>query len=1007
MFDQRQFGRLPVMVVAAVNVLLCVLAGVALGIAWLRSSPSVAERETANSAVEAAPDSKMCAVEGGSPLSPSALAGSNDLVIAGYRPLSYDVGGASGADSAEPTPAPPATERALDAGSAEPTQPEADAAPMGSAGGQSTYRAFLPIVVSRPINLWSQPATWGGQVPQNGDAVVIPAGQVVLLDVSPPPLHSLLIEGELIFDRRDLNLTAGWIAIDNGGRLQIGAPGQPFTHTATITLNDTDLNRNVMGMGTRGILIRGGTFEAYGATPNRVWTKLNDHAAAGAATLTLSDTVNWQAGDQVVIAPTDFYGVGQTERHTVQLVGGARITLTAPLTTARWGRLQYVATTGMTTTPTTAVTPLVLDERAEVGVLTRRIAIQGADDSRWNTDRFGAHIMVTQDGVLRLDGVELRRVGQGGRAGRYPVHFHMLSYNASTGAFLGDATQQLIARSSIWNSANRCITIHGTNGTTVRDNICYDIAGHAVFVEDAVERRNVIEGNLVLRVRQPPTPILDSDIERFRRGPSGFWLTNPDNTVRGNVAADAQGNGFWLAFPVTPLGSSKLVPIRPINIKLGVFSHNVAHSNKKPGVNLDFAPFNDAGETRESRYVPTSNEGPDNYAVNRVRFTFSDITTYKNNDNGLWNRTSWPDYVRFVSADNAGMFFAGAGDDGKVTNSLIVGVSLNNSTPPLISDQPNAAVASYHSTFDIFNNVIVNFALDSRTDRASGAFATNDYYTLAVDRGLVRNPNNVLINSHPGRRVVSPNINVPVGNAALAGALWDPHGYWGPAGNYWVYNIPFLTHGRTCTSVAGETLSVSCPGAYYAVGGLRIDNSNRYVPHTPLTVVRLDSAMNPVGTWIVRDGRGGNVNTFNIMSHMRHFAASPGARYVISFTDDLGNSWSMPTQEVMLTLSNMHTHTDQLILSVPFSGSVVITAYLTTHGSYQNPPLSAPIRYLTPVSTQAALFSTLNSVWRNSADNRVWVNVTGGMALPGGEPSNPVSNEALYRTTYLRIYRQP
>jgi len=150
MFDQRQFGRLPVMVVAAVNVLLCVLAGVALGIAWLRSSPSVAERETANSAVEAAPDSKMCAVEGGSPLSPSALAGSNDLVIAGYRPLSYDVGGASGADSAEPTPAPPATERALDAGSAEPTQPEADAAPMGApAGSPPTGRSCRSWCLAR------------------------------------------------------------------------------------------------------------------------------------------------------------------------------------------------------------------------------------------------------------------------------------------------------------------------------------------------------------------------------------------------------------------------------------------------------------------------------------------------------------------------------------------------------------------------------------------------------------------------------------------------------------------------------------------------------------------------------------------------------------------------------------------------------------------------------------------------------------------------------------------
>jgi hypothetical protein len=36
--------------------------------------------------------------------------------------------------------------------------------------------------------------------------VVIPEGQTVLLDISPPRLYLLLIEGTLIFDRRDIEL---------------------------------------------------------------------------------------------------------------------------------------------------------------------------------------------------------------------------------------------------------------------------------------------------------------------------------------------------------------------------------------------------------------------------------------------------------------------------------------------------------------------------------------------------------------------------------------------------------------------------------------------------------------------------------------------------------------------------------------------------------------------------------------------------------------------------------
>jgi hypothetical protein len=40
------------------------------------------------------------------------------------------------------------------------------------------------------------------------ETVVIPEGQTVLLDVSPPRLYLILIEGTLVFDRRDLLLQA-------------------------------------------------------------------------------------------------------------------------------------------------------------------------------------------------------------------------------------------------------------------------------------------------------------------------------------------------------------------------------------------------------------------------------------------------------------------------------------------------------------------------------------------------------------------------------------------------------------------------------------------------------------------------------------------------------------------------------------------------------------------------------------------------------------------------------
>src|SRR5690606_38039282 len=56
---------------------------------------------------------------------------------------------------------------------------------------------------------WSDPATWpNGQVPAAGDKVVIARDKNVLLDVSPPALGGLSIDGKLTFsDDADLELT--------------------------------------------------------------------------------------------------------------------------------------------------------------------------------------------------------------------------------------------------------------------------------------------------------------------------------------------------------------------------------------------------------------------------------------------------------------------------------------------------------------------------------------------------------------------------------------------------------------------------------------------------------------------------------------------------------------------------------------------------------------------------------------------------------------------------------
>ena len=122
-------------------------------------------------------------------------------------------------------------------------------------------------------------------------------------------------------------------------------------------------------------------------------------------------------------------------------------------------------------------------------------------------------------GTLRVSGVTLRFMGQKSLLARYPMHWHMM----------GPVDGQYFAGSSVWRSFNRCVTVHGTDNARVESNVCYDHLGHGYFLEDGAETGNLIAGNLGLGTRtagrRRPAPT-DSRA-------ATFWITNPDNTVRG------------------------------------------------------------------------------------------------------------------------------------------------------------------------------------------------------------------------------------------------------------------------------------------------------------------------------------------------------------------------------------------------------------------------------------------------------------------------------------------
>ncbi|MDP9475380.1 MAG: right-handed parallel beta-helix repeat-containing protein, partial [Actinomycetota bacterium] len=473
----------------------------------------------------------------------------------------------------------------------------------------------------------------------------------VILDQSTPRLEGLQVDGTLLFEDKNLSLTSGWIMVH--GKLEIGSEAVPFSNRADIVLTGSDPNQDVMGMGAKVLGVMGGTLEVHGEE-RPSWTRLSATAEKGSDTLTLQEAPGWRPGDRIVVASTD-YDFAQDEEATITAVSGNTVTLDKTLTNTHWGEVQ-----------TFDGRPV--DERAEVALLSRNVTIRGETAS--TTDGFGGQIMVMGGGVARIEGAEITSMGQRGILRRYPLHFHMLG-DAGAGSYLKD--------SSIHNTFNRCVTVHGTNRLTLSGNVCHDHLGHGFFFEDGAEVDNVLENNLGLMTRKPSLEdrLLPSDAL-----PSTFWITNPDNVLRNNVAAGSQSRGFWFALPEHPTGLSTNENIWPRRTPLGEFSGNVAHSNGDAGLFVADGPKPD-GTTEATQYRPRTNPADEGSAP--VVANFEGFVGYKNRMRAVWTQGGPHLLSGATLADNGvgASFLSGflPGNGGSLADSLVVGETANKGNP--------------------------------------------------------------------------------------------------------------------------------------------------------------------------------------------------------------------------------------------------------------------------------------------------------------------------------------
>lgn len=345
----------------------------------------------------------------------------------------------------------------------------------------------------------------------------------------------------------------------------------------------------------------GGTLQMYGkkgvaagnvdeSSGGNTWVRLNqsiggdnvgEKCDAGSCTLALERAVDWVKGDQIVVTTTD-YLPGHSEQLEIIDVDQATKTLVTVKQKIQWRHSGSAY--DISNVPSRlglGASRKTVETRAVVGLLTRSIRIVSAGDTAnddfpaeptWSATSpagyfFGGQVIARQGfKTFEMSGVELYQLGQGGKIGHYPVHFHH-ARRTTEGTFVRDT--------SIHDSNTRWIVLHGTQDLTLQRNVGYKSIGHGFYLEDGTEINNKLIGNVgvfaraaidneqnprkipgILAAKQAkawdpnPNLLVDEAVPFYSDfdHPAVFWIMNAWNEFAYNVASGAGSCGvcYWV-----------------------------------------------------------------------------------------------------------------------------------------------------------------------------------------------------------------------------------------------------------------------------------------------------------------------------------------------------------------------------------------------------------------------------------------------------------------------------
>jgi cell migration-inducing and hyaluronan-binding protein len=359
------------------------------------------------------------------------------------------------------------------------------------------------------------------------------------------------------------------------------------------------------------------------------------------------------------------------------------------------------------------------------------------------------------------------------------------------------------------------VTVHGTNDLSVENNVTYNTVGHCFFLEDGIEHGNEFVHNLGIQTKCHtskacvPTRLAAAgesanfdDRQAVRANgqaskdvllPSDntvatYWITNPDNIFRDNVAAGSDSNGFWMSLPEHPQGKFEGTEIAaktwPRRTPFREFKGNVAHSNYDGFMFDRNINANNTFGVTGNAHMPKENPADNNSKT--VETVFENLTSYKNRNGGIWGRGEMHVFRNVKVADNAMGYTHASGSAGRdpftsqVVDSLFVGETENIGNPntdaekaygrsfpkPQMPDFPIRGYEYYDYRHDVVNVTFRNY--EDNATRKTGALSYLMYTSAGVstENAIERAK---FVNAKP---VYFPPMERKWGNDNLNGVAW-------------------------------------------------------------------------------------------------------------------------------------------------------------------------------------------------------------------------------------------